>query len=69
MEEQLPFHPAPLLKFRNTNLKNITFKEKIVVITGGAPGIGKATAVAFAEHGARVAVPDVNERLEAGGCE
>lgn len=44
-------------------MKGISFKEKIVVVTGGASGIGKATAFAFAEHGARVAVLDVNERL------
>jgi 3-oxoacyl-[acyl-carrier protein] reductase len=39
-------------------------KGKIVVVTGGAAGIGKATAVRFAEAGARVVVCDVNQ--EAG---
>ena len=34
---------------------------KIVVITGGAAGIGRATAVRFAEERASVAVWDVNE--------
>lgn len=43
-------------------MKSISFRDKIVVVTGGASGIGKATALAFAEHGARVAVLDVDEK-------
>ena len=39
-------------------------KNKIVVVTGGAAGIGKATAVRFAEAGAKVVICDVNK--EAG---
>src|SRR5271155_2686110 len=30
------------------------FKDKIVLVTGGAPGIGPAAALAFARRGARV---------------
>ena len=33
---------------------------KIVVITGGASGMGREIAVAFAAHGAKVAVGDIN---------
>ncbi|MFP3262069.1 MAG: SDR family NAD(P)-dependent oxidoreductase [Nitrososphaeria archaeon] len=34
---------------------------RVVVVTGGAMGIGKATAIAAAKEGAIVAVCDVNE--------
>ena len=36
-------------------------KDRVAVITGGASGIGAATAVAMAAEGARVVVADVNE--------
>ncbi|MFC0435007.1 SDR family oxidoreductase [Kutzneria buriramensis] len=36
------------------------FADKLVVITGGGSGIGRATALAFAKQGAEVVVCDVN---------
>ena len=52
-----------------------SFEEKVVVITGGALGIGRATALAFGREGARVTIADVDEHagratlgeLESGG--
>ena len=46
-------------------MNSISFRDKIVVVTGGASGIGQATALAFAAHGARVAVLDVDASLGA----
>jgi NAD(P)-dependent dehydrogenase (short-subunit alcohol dehydrogenase family) len=37
------------------------FKDRIAVITGGAGGIGLATARAFAERGAKVVLADLDE--------
>jgi len=38
----------------------VNFKDKIVIVTGAAVGIGRATAIAFAEKDAKVVVADID---------
>jgi len=40
---------------------NISFENKVALVTGAASGMGLATATAFAQAGAAVALADVNE--------
>src|SRR6195256_1920070 len=48
--------PAKRHKFMNSS-----FENKVALVTGAASGMGLATAKAFAEAGAAVALADVNE--------
>ena len=58
-------------------MKETGLRGKVVIVTGGAAGIGRATAQRFAEEGCRVAIWDVNEtagtetlgKLQAVGAE
>lgn len=38
------------------------FSGKVVIVTGGSSGIGRATALAFAASGAAVVVADIDEK-------
>jgi NAD(P)-dependent dehydrogenase (short-subunit alcohol dehydrogenase family) len=41
---------------------NISFENKVALVTGAASGLGLATAKAFAESGASVVLADWNQK-------
>lgn len=45
---------------KNSSNSNHSFDQQIVLVTGAAAGIGQATALEFAEKGAKVIVSDTN---------
>ena len=46
----------------NYSTKNsLRFKDKVVIVTGGGSGIGRATCIQFAKEGDKVVCSDLNE--------
>ena len=48
-----------------TALKDDRLKDRVAIITGGSSGLGAATAIRFADSGARIVVAD----LQSNGIE
>src|SRR5882762_2130025 len=48
---------------------NISFENKVALVTGAGSGLGLATAQAFAESGASVALADWNENAVRSAAE
>src|SRR6059058_4517458 len=67
--EDSTLQPAPTVdaQLRRESMPGLSGKN--VLVTGGSSGIGQATAVRFAEHGANVAINYLTTPEEAAGTE
>ena len=39
---------------------DLGFQNRVVIVTGGASGLGKVSVQRFVEEGCRIAIPDLN---------
>jgi 3-oxoacyl-[acyl-carrier protein] reductase len=53
---------TPVVRQERQNARESGLRGKVVVITGAVAGIGRATALRFAEEGARIAAWDVSSK-------
>ena len=51
-----------------TNIFKERFKDKVIIITGAARGIGEATALRAAKEGAKLVLVDIREELGQAVC-
>src|SRR3989442_12943036 len=50
-------------------MTNLSFENKVALVTGAGSGMGLTTARAFAESGAAVALSDINEKAVRSAAE
>ena len=58
-------NPLPVYKADQYGLMNNRLKDKVVLITGGDSGIGRAVAVGAAKEGAKISIVYLNEEEDA----
>ena len=56
-------NPKPIYKCENLESKKL--KDKVVIISGGDSGIGRAVSIAYAREGAKIAIIYLNEHKDA----
>lgn len=59
---ELTAKDTPSVRERRRPARESGLREKVVIITGAVAGIGRATALRFAEEGARIAAWDVSAK-------
>src|SRR3977135_2217946 len=67
--QSAPTRPNSTPRSTEELVMNISFENKVALVTGAASGLGLATAKAFAESGASVVLADTNEKAVRSAAE